>query len=69
MPTLKRSSLAIVATALVALFVPAPQAQAPHTTDAFPPVLDPQHWQDQDTMTWDDYRPIPGINWADPSPA
>ena len=23
--------------------------------------------QDQDDMTWDDYRPIPGHNWADPS--
>ena len=22
--------------------------------------------QDQDDMTWDDYRPIPGKNWADP---
>jgi M6 family metalloprotease-like protein len=31
------------------------------------PPLDPQRVQDQDTMTWDDYRPIPGRNWADPS--
>ncbi len=29
--------------------------------------LDPQVVQDQDDMTWDDYRPIPGHNWADPS--
>jgi M6 family metalloprotease-like protein len=29
--------------------------------------LDPQKVQDQDLMTWDDYRPIPGRNWADPS--
>ena len=21
--------------------------------------------QDQDEMTWDDYKPIPGKNWAD----
>lgn len=27
--------------------------------------IDPQRVQDQDQMTWDDYRPIPGINWAD----
>ncbi len=27
--------------------------------------IDPQHVQDQDQMTWDDYRPIPGISWAD----
>lgn len=29
--------------------------------------IDPQKVQDQDLMTWDDYRPIPGKNWADPS--
>ncbi len=27
--------------------------------------IDPQHILDQDQMTWDDYRPIPGISWAD----
>lgn len=31
------------------------------------PPLDPQVVQDQDDMTWDDYQPIPDINWADPS--
>ncbi len=29
--------------------------------------IDPQIIQDQDDMTWDDYHPIPGKNWADPS--
>jgi M6 family metalloprotease-like protein len=29
--------------------------------------LDPQRVQDQQEMTWDDYRPIPGKNWADPA--
>ena len=33
-----------------------------------PPVpIDPQSVQDQDDMTWNDYNPIPGKNWADPS--
>lgn len=32
-----------------------------------PPPIDPQQRQDQEDMTWKDYRPIPGINWADPS--
>lgn len=27
--------------------------------------MDPQAVQDQDSMTWDDYRPIPGASWAD----
>jgi M6 family metalloprotease-like protein len=31
-----------------------------------PPPIDPQRVQDQDTMTWADYRPIPGVDWADP---
>ncbi|HLN54506.1 MAG TPA: hypothetical protein VK207_00865 [Bacteroidales bacterium] len=29
--------------------------------------IDPQKVQDQDEMTWEDYHPIPGRNWADPS--
>ena len=29
--------------------------------------IDPQIVQDQDDMTWDDYRPIPGRHWADPA--
>ena len=30
-----------------------------------PPPIDPQVIRDQDDMTWDDYKPIPGVNWAD----
>jgi hypothetical protein len=29
--------------------------------------IDPQRWQDQEDMTWNDDHPIPGVNWADPS--
>jgi len=29
--------------------------------------MDLQVVQDQDEMTWNDYRPIPGKNWADPA--
>ncbi|MGP4014303.1 M6 family metalloprotease domain-containing protein [Saccharopolyspora sp. 5N708] len=32
--------------------------------DPFAPI-DPQHWQDQQDMTWDDYHGVPGTNWAD----
>jgi M6 family metalloprotease-like protein len=35
-----------------------------------PPALaamDPQKVEDQDDMTWQDYHPIPGVNWADPA--
>jgi M6 family metalloprotease-like protein len=41
-------------------------AQAP-APPGVPAVLDPQRVQDQDEMTWADYRPIPGVNWADGS--
>jgi M6 family metalloprotease-like protein len=42
-----------------------PRAQTPPAP--FPAPLDPQVWQDQEEMTWSDYRPIPGTNWGDPS--
>jgi M6 family metalloprotease-like protein len=32
-----------------------------------PKPFDPQLVQDQDDMTWNDYHPVPGKNWADPS--
>lgn len=32
-----------------------------------PGPIDLQVVQDQDEMTWEDYHPIPGRNWADPS--
>lgn len=43
-----------------------PVALAAAAATAVAPI-DPQRWQDQDEMTWADYRPIPGVNWADPS--
>ncbi len=37
------------------------------SVEEVPGPIDPQIVQDQDDMTWDDYRPIPGKNWADPA--
>lgn len=38
------------------------------TGEVVPPKpIDPQMIQDQDDMTWNDYHPIPGKNWADPT--
>jgi M6 family metalloprotease-like protein len=44
-------------------------AAAPQDTPqpAWPPPIDPQVVRDQDDMTWDDYTPIPGATWNDPS--
>ncbi|HET9425332.1 MAG TPA: hypothetical protein VFO55_08180 [Gemmatimonadaceae bacterium] len=32
-----------------------------------PAAIDPQVIRDQDDMTWEDYRRIPGLDWSDPS--
>ena len=49
--------------------LPSPvQAQGRAVAPAPPPplpALDRQVVRDQDDMTWDDYRPIPGVKWAD----
>lgn len=42
-------------------------AGAPPQKGTFPGPIDPQRVQDQDAMTWADYRPIPGRDWADPA--
>jgi M6 family metalloprotease-like protein len=40
---------------------------APRAAAAPAAPLDPQRVQDQQDMTWADYRAIPGVDWADPS--
>jgi M6 family metalloprotease-like protein len=58
----------VVVVALLALLIVAAGArvQRPDAEPLIPPI-DPQRWQDQQDMTWNDYRPIPGENWADPA--
>ena len=38
---------------------------------ARPPVppapVDPQNWTFQDNLTWNDYKPLPGTDYSDPS--
>ncbi len=65
-PRLRQSVIlgaAFLSVAFAVMSAPAPQK----TAGAAPGPIDPQRVQDQDTMTWADYRPIPGRNWADPS--
>lgn len=53
---------------LVAAFLAVASLIFPETSkSSFPPPIDPQRVQDQDKMTWADYRPIPGANWSDPA--
>jgi M6 family metalloprotease-like protein len=51
----------LMAAAVLSTALSAPQLPAP------PAPVDPQRVQDQDDMTWADYRAIPGVNWAEPS--
>jgi M6 family metalloprotease-like protein len=53
--------------ALILLSLGSSGCGVPEAEAAFQEPLDPQRVQDQDAMTWEDYRPIPGIDWADPS--
>lgn len=61
-------SFPVLVLILLAVFLPSVPAgsRAPGQTRLRPPI-DPQRVQDQDNMTWADYRPIPGRNWADPA--
>ena len=51
---------ALAAAVGVVLAVPA----AAHAGPPPPPPIDPQHVQDQQDMTFSDYHPIPGVDWA-----
>ena len=61
-----KHGLAFAAVALLAAVIVA-FGQARKVDQSVYVPADPQVVQDQDEMTWDDYRPIPGMNWADPS--
>ncbi len=56
----------VVSFSLLFLLFPGAGVPQPQKTGGAGPI-DPQRVQDQDAMTWADYRPIPGRNWADPS--
>lgn len=66
---MRKSTLikALPAVGLALLLAAAPAGRAQKASGGSMPPIDPQRVQDQDLMTWDDYRPIPGRNWADPS--
>src|SRR3954454_24339241 len=36
-------------------------------TAGAPAPVDPQNWTFQDNLTWDDYKPLPGPDYSDPS--
>lgn len=60
------ASLLAAAALLIDLNQAAPFRRQSNASDPFA-VLDPQNWVNPDDMTWNDFRPVPGINWNDPS--
>ncbi|WKX71702.1 M6 family metalloprotease domain-containing protein [Streptomyces sp. XD-27] len=46
--------------------VPDAASRAPGTRPPLVQPIDPQQWRNPDDMTWDEYRPVPGTDWADP---
>lgn len=49
------------------IFLPVIHDDSAKTTSKFPPPIDPQQVKHHEVMTWDDYKPLPGRDWADPS--
>ncbi|MCU0459385.1 MAG: hypothetical protein MUE37_09905 [Bacteroidales bacterium] len=62
---MKKLGFAIAGMVLVAVVLVAYSQSGKGKKLIFEPI-DPQVVQDQDEMTWADYKPIPGRNWADP---
>lgn len=54
--------LAVFVVTLAAAAAPASALAEPAELDP----IDPQRWQDQQDMTWDDYKKVPGTDWAAP---
>jgi len=65
-PKIRILTILIIAGAGLTLLAASPIQTAKDKAAILPPI-DPQRVQDQDLMTWDNYRPIPGRNWADPA--
>jgi M6 family metalloprotease-like protein len=58
---MRKSFLASALLAVVAV------AHAQDGLDKMPDPVDPESWVLPEWMTWDDYRPIPGVDWNDPA--
>jgi len=62
-PRRGRSIIGVLLAAAVFLAMAAVATAAP---PGFQPI-DPQNWEMPDDMTWEDYQPVPGTDWANPA--
>ncbi len=60
-------TLAVLATVALLPGLVAQPASAEAPVKGWPAPIDGSTWENQDHMTWDDYRKPPGTNWADPA--
>lgn len=67
MPSLSRPVIAAFLFVTACARGPVSVGTGPNGDPGPPPPIDPQIVRDQDDMTWDDYRPIPEVDWADTS--
>ncbi|MFD9895832.1 M6 family metalloprotease domain-containing protein [Amycolatopsis sp. NPDC059027] len=64
----RRTTIAAVfATAVLLPGLSTATAVAEPLVRDWPAPIDASHWKNQYDMTWNDYRKVPGTNWADPS--
>lgn len=59
---MRRSAAVAVLATTFSIF----SVQAQVGLEQMPAPVDPESWTLPEWMTWDDYRPIPGVNWNDP---
>jgi len=57
----------VLAVAAVSVLVAGPATAQASTPGFAVAPIDPQHWQNQYDMTWDDWKDIPGTRWNDPN--
>ncbi|RJQ87467.1 M6 family metalloprotease domain-containing protein [Amycolatopsis panacis] len=62
-----RKTCVLTAVLLLGAALTAGTAAADPRTRDWPAPLDSARWVDQSAMTWQDYRAIPGTDWADPA--
>jgi M6 family metalloprotease-like protein len=65
MKTLRSLSLLVAAATIAACGPRVVVGTGPNGDPGPLPPIDPQVVRDQDDMTWTDYKPIPGVDWAD----
>ncbi|MEU4212205.1 M6 family metalloprotease domain-containing protein [Streptomyces sp. NPDC026206] len=67
---LRRLSVVTLLLGVLAALATGPARAIPDATSRPRPSLvqpvDPQHWRNPDDMTWAEYRPVPGTDWANP---